>query len=184
MFLFHSWYVNARVCSKYEDFLFRGFTCILVSKLLKQGYSSRKRQTTFRKFYGRHTDLIHKFDTSVSVSHMLKGLFTNCDTRLVSSYLGVNRDWWHMWGRKCSLFPEHLISLPLGNSWFHRFIIYTLHNLSVLGLCVRINDWFVCLDLFAWISLTALSWTLFQCLTRPKLYVIKIIIRCCCWGLF
>ena len=27
------------VCSKYEDFLFRGF--ILVSKLLKQGYSSQ-----------------------------------------------------------------------------------------------------------------------------------------------
>ena len=30
----------ARVCSKYEDFLFRG--SILVSKLLKQGYSSQK----------------------------------------------------------------------------------------------------------------------------------------------
>ena len=28
----------ARICSKYEDFLFRG--SILVSKLLKQGYSS------------------------------------------------------------------------------------------------------------------------------------------------
>ena len=49
----------ARVGSKYEDFLFRGSS--LVSKLLKQGYSSR---TTFRKFYGRHTDLVHKFDTS------------------------------------------------------------------------------------------------------------------------
>ena len=24
----------------------------------------------------------------------------------------VNRDGCHMWGRKCSLFPEHLISLP------------------------------------------------------------------------
>ena len=29
---------------------------ILVSKLLSQGYSSRKHQTTFRKFYCRHTD--------------------------------------------------------------------------------------------------------------------------------
>ena len=53
----------ARVCSKY-DFLFRG--SILVSKLLKQGYSSQRLQTTFRKFYGRHTDLVHIFDTSVS----------------------------------------------------------------------------------------------------------------------
>ena len=50
---------------------------ILVSKLLKQGYSSQKNQTTFRKFNGRHTDLIHKFDTSVQ--HMLNGHFTNCD---------------------------------------------------------------------------------------------------------
>ena len=43
----------ARVCSKYEDFLFRG--SIRVSKLLKQGYSARKFQTTFRKLCGRHT---------------------------------------------------------------------------------------------------------------------------------
>ena len=65
----------AQVCSAYEDFLFRG--SIMVSKLLKQGYSSRKLQTTFRKLYGRQTDLVHKFDTSVS--HMLKDFFTNCD---------------------------------------------------------------------------------------------------------
>ena len=65
----------ARACSKYEDFLFRG--SILVSKLLKQGYSSRKHKTTFRKFYDRHTYLVYKYDTSVS--HMLNGLFTNCD---------------------------------------------------------------------------------------------------------
>ena len=68
--------------SKYEDFLFRG--SILVSKLLKQGYSSRKLQTTFRKFYGRHTDLVQKCNTSVS--HMLKCLKINCDTRLIFSY--------------------------------------------------------------------------------------------------
>ena len=46
-------------------------------KLLKQGYSSQKLQTTFRKLYGRHTYLVHKMDTSVS--HMLKGLLINCD---------------------------------------------------------------------------------------------------------
>ena len=64
-----------RVCSKYEDFLFR--VSILVSKLLKQIYSSQKLQTIFLKFYGRHTDLVHKFVTSVS--HMFNGLFTNGD---------------------------------------------------------------------------------------------------------
>ena len=102
----------ARVCSKYEDFLLRG--SILVSKLLKQGYSSRKLQTTFRKFYGRHTDLVHKFDTSVS--HMLNGMFTKCDIRLVSSYFGQIMTGATCGTGKCSLFPEHLISLPLESS--------------------------------------------------------------------
>ena len=56
----------------------------MVSKSLKQGYSSQNIQTTFQKFYGRHTDLVHKFDTFML--YMLKGLFNNCDIRLVSSY--------------------------------------------------------------------------------------------------
>ena len=43
----------------------------------------------------------------------------------------LNCDWYHMWGRKCSLFKEHLISLSVGGSWFHPITIYTLHNLSV-----------------------------------------------------
>ena len=55
----------ARACSKYEDFLFR--RSILVSKLLSQGYYSRKLQTNFRKLYGRHAYHVHKF--SISVSH-------------------------------------------------------------------------------------------------------------------
>ena len=61
---------------------------------------------------------------------------------------GINRDGCHMWGKKCSLVPEHLISL---------YIHYILLNLSVLGLCSRIND----SGLFAWISLMALSRTYF-----------------------
>ena len=34
-----------------------GNISIYLSKLMKQGYSSRKFQTTFRKLYGHHTDL-------------------------------------------------------------------------------------------------------------------------------
>ena len=64
----------ARVCSKYEDFLFR--SSILVSNLLKQAYSSRKLQTIFRKCYAKIiVQIVHNLDTSVS--HMLNGLFTN-----------------------------------------------------------------------------------------------------------
>ena len=65
---------------------------------------------------------------------MLNGLFTNCDIGLVSSYLGVNRDGYHMWGRTCSLFPEHMISLPLGSSWFHPFIVYALYITEFVSL--------------------------------------------------
>ena len=38
----------------------------MASKLLKQGYSFRKRQTIFRNVYGRHSDLDNKFYTSMS----------------------------------------------------------------------------------------------------------------------
>ena len=69
----------------------------------------------------------------------------------------MNRDGCHMWDSKCSLFLEHLISLPFGSSRFHPFMIYTLQNLSVLGLCLRIDD----SGLFSWISQVALSRTYF-----------------------
>ena len=67
---------------------------LFIETSLKQGCSSRKLQATFRQFYGRHTHLVHKFDTSLS--HMLEGLFTNCDTWLVSIFW-VNRDGCRMW---------------------------------------------------------------------------------------
>ena len=63
----------------------------MVSKLLRQVYSSQKLQTTFRKFYSRRTDLVHKFDTSVT--RMLKSLYNNCDILMVSSYL---RETWRV----------------------------------------------------------------------------------------
>ena len=87
----------------------------------------------------------------IYVSHMLNGLFTVTNDWL--PVIWVNRDVCHMWGRQCSLFPEHLISLPLGSSWFTHsiYIPYILLNLSVLGLCLRINR----SGLFAWISRTA-----------------------------
>ena len=38
-------------------------------------YSVEKLKTAFRKFYGRHSDLVGKYN--ISVSHMLQGLFDN-----------------------------------------------------------------------------------------------------------
>ena len=48
---------------------------ILTSKLLRQGYSFEKLKTAFRKLYGRHSDLVGKYN--ISVSHMLQCLSDN-----------------------------------------------------------------------------------------------------------
>ena len=124
----------ARDCSKYEDFLFRG--SLLVSKLLKQGYSSRKLQTTFRNYYCHHTDIVHNFDTFRSVTYVegvvrqlwLRTGFLFFSPRIVT-------------GATCGAGNAH----SFRNKWFHPLIIYTLHTLSVQGLCLRIH----------WKSLTA-----------------------------
>ena len=67
----------------------------------------------------------------------------------------VHLDGCHTWGRKCSIFPEYLISHPLGSSWYPPFIIYIHYD--------------ICQSMYyiygfmtpgcAWISLTALSRT-------------------------
>ena len=73
-----------------------------------------------------------------------------------------------MWGQEThtpEFFPERLISLTLGSSWLHLFIIYTSQNVSILRLRLWIND----SGLFAWISLTALSQDLFYSWTGQKI---------------
>ena len=49
----------ARASSAYSEFLVR--SRLLTSKLLGQGYNRFKLITTFKKFYGRHYDLIGKY---------------------------------------------------------------------------------------------------------------------------
>ena len=54
----------ARACSDYKDF--RARCKILTSKLVKQGYDTRKRIITAKKFCGRYFEIFNKFRTSVS----------------------------------------------------------------------------------------------------------------------
>ena len=54
----------ARASIKYEDFLARGK--LLTNKLLTQGYVKPKLITVIKKFYGRHHDVVLKYDVSVS----------------------------------------------------------------------------------------------------------------------
>ena len=46
-------------CSNYSDFLSRHRT--LVTRLLSQGYKVNRLANTFKKFYGRHTDLVGQY---------------------------------------------------------------------------------------------------------------------------
>ena len=61
----------ARASSAYSDFLVK--SRLLTRKLLGQGCNRFKLITTFNKFYGRHNDLIGKFQ--LSVTHMVTDLF-------------------------------------------------------------------------------------------------------------
>ena len=53
----------ARCCSNYSDFLLRHRA--LVTRLLSQGYKVNRLSNTFKKFYGRHTDLAGQYKKDV-----------------------------------------------------------------------------------------------------------------------
>ena len=53
----------ARCCSNYSDFLSRHRA--LVTRLLSQGHKVNRLSNTFKKFYGRHTDLVRQYKKNV-----------------------------------------------------------------------------------------------------------------------
>ena len=53
----------ARCCSNYSDFLLRHRA--LVTRLLSQGYKVNRLSNTFKKFCGRHTDLVGQYKKNV-----------------------------------------------------------------------------------------------------------------------
>ena len=50
----------ARASSRYQDFIHRG--CLLTNKLLGQGYLLPRLKVAFKKFYGRHHDLVDRYE--------------------------------------------------------------------------------------------------------------------------
>ena len=58
----------ARACSTYDDFLKRHKH--LCCKLLNQGYSRERLVSTFKRFFGRHHELVDKYD--VHLRHMVR----------------------------------------------------------------------------------------------------------------
>ena len=57
----------ARYCSNYSDFLLRHR--VLLTRLLSQGYKVNHLSNTFKKFYGRHTDLVGQYKNSCRLWH-------------------------------------------------------------------------------------------------------------------
>ena len=53
----------AHCCSKYNDFLLHHRA--LATRLLSQGYKVNRLSNTFKKFYGRHTDLVGQYKKNV-----------------------------------------------------------------------------------------------------------------------
>ena len=53
----------ARCCSYYDEFEYRHN--LLVDRLLSQGYEVKCLRNSFKKFYGRYSDLIRKYQRSV-----------------------------------------------------------------------------------------------------------------------
>ena len=53
----------ARCCSNYSDFLLRHR--VLVTRLLSQGYKVNRLSNTFKKFCGRHADLVGQYKKNV-----------------------------------------------------------------------------------------------------------------------
>ena len=53
----------ARCCSSYSDFFIRHRA--LVKRLLSHGYKVNRLSNTFKKFYGRHTDLVGQYKQKV-----------------------------------------------------------------------------------------------------------------------
>jgi len=54
----------SRACGSYQDFLDSGL--LLTRKLLNHGFRLVKLQSSLRKFYGRHHDLVDRYGISVS----------------------------------------------------------------------------------------------------------------------
>jgi hypothetical protein len=63
------WY--SRAFGSYKDFLDRGW--LLTRKLLNQGFLLVKLNSSLRKFYGRHHDLVDRY--RISVSQMTTDIF-------------------------------------------------------------------------------------------------------------
>ena len=170
VFLFHSWYFMLR----YDDFLFKG--SILVSRLLRRDilHGNFRLHVRFMKLYGRHTDLVHTFDTSVS--HMLKGLFTKCRWHMTGFQLlfrciatgatcGEGKMLTYSGTHDFTLFGEFMIS-PI--HYIHNIICQSTNYVYgwMVLVCLAGLVWLLCLGLVLYVAQTYVEYYNY-CSLRP-----------------
>ena len=118
--IFHSLFVTPELVT-YLDFIDR--SRLLTQKLLNQGFVAPKLQSSLLKFYGRHHDLVDRYDKTVS--KMKEDLFTWCP------FLILDFTWatWRVSCRKQRLLtlPEHLSLPPVfgGVHVVHLFLVFS-----------------------------------------------------------
>ena len=119
----------SRAFDIYLDFIDR--SRLLTQKLLNQGYVAPKLQSSFLKFYGRHHDLVDRYDKTVS--KMKEDLFTWCP------FLILDLTWatWRVSCRKQRLLtlPEHLSLPPVfgGVHVVHLFLVFGVVSVLFLS---------------------------------------------------
>ena len=119
----------ARCCSNYSDFLSRHRA--LVTRLLPQDYQINRLSHTFKKFYGRHTDLVGQYKKNVCQT------FAYCTS--YNDFFQTCQSWidkisWdggcHEWSRSRLLYPEHLV------------ITSTSYRCTIHSLCYQLAKYF------------------------------------------
>jgi len=112
----------SRACASYQDFIDRGLQ--LTRKLLSQGFLREKLQSSLRMFFGRHHDLVDRYEISISqitmdifrLSWIKIRSYTYCDQHRLWLYPGF--DYWVT--RWVPLVEQELLTLPehLNSPWF------------------------------------------------------------------
>ena len=88
-------------CSSYQDFLDRRLL-LLTRKLLNHGFLLAKLKSSLRKSYGRHHDLLKRYE--ISMSQMTTDMFITVATM---TCLSVTKYLCHKWPRICSVCSNH-----------------------------------------------------------------------------
>ena len=157
---------------------------LFVQRIKVTEYSSHKPQTTLRKLYGRHTDLVHKF--YILVSHMLEGfvhgMWYTTGFQLFWKWIVPGA----ISGQEMFTFSGPPDCIPLGSSRLHQFIIH-IHD----RMCQSYHHVYgLFIGLFAWIILNSssgliLSICLCFTITKDDTYLIWArLLNCASTGVF